>query len=146
MVTGTELKKQQHCFLRHAGRSQSAPSAIVPQSQGGSRWPLAIRIRQDASVTTAKPAIAVARDQVIYRVAGHPWDEWRTMSTASAEASRQCAARLRILDRPGRSPLADAACPRQRGDRVAATCSMSPKGGGLNRSTQHFILERKDGV
>ena len=34
-----------------------------------------IRIRQDASVTAAEPAIAVARDQVIDRVADHPWDE-----------------------------------------------------------------------
>src|SRR6266478_9403027 len=40
----------------------------------GSRWPRTIRIRQDASVTTAEPAIAVARDQVIDRVADHPWD------------------------------------------------------------------------
>jgi hypothetical protein len=31
--------------------------------------------RQDASVTTAEPAIAVARDQIIDRVADHPWDE-----------------------------------------------------------------------
>jgi hypothetical protein len=37
--------------------------------------PRTIRIRQDASVTTAEPAIAVARDQVIGRVADHPWDE-----------------------------------------------------------------------
>src|ERR1700682_2710913 len=42
---------------------------------GGSRWPRTIRIRQDASVTTAEPAITVARDQVIGRVADHPWDE-----------------------------------------------------------------------
>ena len=41
----------------------------------GSRWPRTIRIRQDASVTTTEPAIAVARDQVIDRVADHPWDE-----------------------------------------------------------------------
>src|SRR5215471_9257398 len=41
----------------------------------GSRWPRTIRIRQDASVTTAEPAIAVARDQVIDRVADLPWDE-----------------------------------------------------------------------
>ena len=34
-----------------------------------------IRIRQHASVTTAEPAIAVARDQVIDRVADHPWYE-----------------------------------------------------------------------
>src|SRR3977135_312644 len=34
-----------------------------------------MRIRQDASVTTAEPTIAVARDQVIGRVADHPWDE-----------------------------------------------------------------------
>ena len=40
-----------------------------------SRWPRTIRIRQDASVTTAEPAIAVARDQVIDRVADHSWDE-----------------------------------------------------------------------
>src|SRR6266852_8162531 len=40
-----------------------------------SRWPRTIRIRRDASVTTAEPAIAVARDQVIDRVADHPWDE-----------------------------------------------------------------------
>ena len=74
-VTGTELKKQQRCFLRHGGRSQPASGAIVPQSRGGSRWPRTIRIRQDASVTTAEPAIAVARDQIIDRVADHPWDE-----------------------------------------------------------------------
>src|SRR5262245_100973 len=42
---------------------------------GGSRWPRTIRIRQHASVTTAEPAIAVARDQVIGRVADHPWHE-----------------------------------------------------------------------
>jgi hypothetical protein len=46
---------------------------LPPSSQ--SRWPRTIRIRQDASVTTAKPAIAIARDQVIDRVANHPWDE-----------------------------------------------------------------------
>ena len=40
-----------------------------------SRWPRTIRIRQDASVTTAEPAIAVTRDQVIDRIADHPWDE-----------------------------------------------------------------------
>ena len=55
--------------------SQPAPGAIVPLSRGGSRWPQTIRIRQDASVTTAEPAIAVARDQVIDRIADHPWDE-----------------------------------------------------------------------
>src|SRR3981081_419837 len=74
-LTGTELKKQQRCFLRHAGRSQPAPGAIVPPSRGGSRWPRTIRIRQDTSVTTAEPAIAVARAHVIARVADHPWDE-----------------------------------------------------------------------
>ena len=56
-------------------RGQPAPSAILPQSRHGSPWPRAIRIRQDASVTTAEPAIAVARDQVIDRIADHPWDE-----------------------------------------------------------------------
>jgi hypothetical protein len=40
-----------------------------------SRWPRTIRIRKDASVTTAKPAIAVARDQVVNRVADQPRDE-----------------------------------------------------------------------
>jgi len=34
-----------------------------------------IRIRHDASVTAAEPGIAVARDQVIDRVADHRWDE-----------------------------------------------------------------------
>ena len=43
--------------------------------RGDSRWPRTIQIRQDASVTTTEPAIAVARDQVIDRVADHPWDE-----------------------------------------------------------------------
>jgi hypothetical protein len=37
----------------------SSPGAIIPPSRGGSRWPRTIRIRQDASVTTAEPAIAV---------------------------------------------------------------------------------------
>ena len=49
--------------------------AIFPQSRGVSRWPRTIRIREDASVTTAEPAIAVTRDQVIDRVADRPWDE-----------------------------------------------------------------------
>ena len=76
MVTGTELKSSNTAsfVMPAAVNRRQAPS--FPQSQGGSRWPRAIRIQQDASVTTAKPAIAVARDQVIYRVAGHPWDEW----------------------------------------------------------------------
>ena len=47
----------------------------VPQSRGGSRWPGTIRIRQHASVTTAEPAVAVARNHVIDRVAYHSWDE-----------------------------------------------------------------------
>jgi hypothetical protein len=46
----------------------TSPKATSP-------WPRAIRIRQDASVTTAEPAIAVARDQVIDRVADCPRDE-----------------------------------------------------------------------
>src|SRR5262249_3824794 len=49
--------------------------AIVSQPRGGLRWPRTIRIRQDASVTTTEPVIAIARDPVIDRVAGHPWDE-----------------------------------------------------------------------
>jgi len=55
-----------------------------------SRWPRTIRIRQDASVTTAKPAIAVARDQVVDRVADQPRDRVEDpVSTASAEARAQ---------------------------------------------------------
>src|SRR5262245_35040637 len=54
---------------------RSSLSAIVPQSRGCSRWPRTIRILQDASVTTAEPTIAVARNQLIDRVADHPWDE-----------------------------------------------------------------------
>src|SRR5260370_31753410 len=69
------VEKQQRRFSRHAARSQPAPGAIVPQSRDGSRWPRTIRIQQDASVTTAEPAISVARDQVIDPVADHPWDE-----------------------------------------------------------------------
>src|ERR1700730_17138092 len=46
-----------------------------PAISGGSQRPRTIRIRQDASVTTAEPAIAVACDQVIDRVANRPWDE-----------------------------------------------------------------------
>src|ERR1700675_1050460 len=91
-------------ILRHAGRSQPAPGAIVPPTRGGSRWPRTIRIRQDASVTTAKPAIAVARDQVIDRVADHPWDELEDPCPPPARKLTQCAARPRILHRPGRSP------------------------------------------
>src|SRR3984893_10073313 len=60
---------------RQVTHVSSSPGAIIPPSRGGSRWPRTIRIRQDASVTTAEPAIAVARDQVIDRVADHPWDE-----------------------------------------------------------------------
>src|SRR4029077_9527937 len=56
-----------------AANPRQAPSS--PQFRGGSRWPRTIRIRQDASVPTAEPAIAVARDQIIDRVADHPWGE-----------------------------------------------------------------------
>jgi hypothetical protein len=63
------------------GRAASQACQLLTQAplsrhpRGGSRWPRTIRIRQDATVTTAEPAIAVARDQVIERVADHPWDE-----------------------------------------------------------------------
>ena len=55
-----------------AANQRQAPSS---RSLGGARWPRTIRIRQDASVTTAEPAITVARDQIIDRVADHPRDE-----------------------------------------------------------------------
>src|SRR5467141_5099636 len=74
-VTGTELNcSNAASFVMPAAANQrQAPSS---RSFGdGSRWPRTMRIRQDASVTTAEPAIAVARDQVIGRVADHPWDE-----------------------------------------------------------------------
>jgi hypothetical protein len=51
------------------------PCRFVLQSRRGSRWPRTIRIRQDASVTTAEPTIAVARDPVIDCVADRPWDK-----------------------------------------------------------------------
>src|SRR5881628_2472478 len=71
-VTGTELKSSNVAsFVMPAAANQRQ----APSSRGGSRWPRTIRIRQDASVTTAEPAIAVARDQVIDRVADRPWDE-----------------------------------------------------------------------
>ena len=57
------------------GRSQPAPGVLVLQFWGVSRWPRTIRIRQDASVTTAEPAIAVACDQVIDCVADRPGDK-----------------------------------------------------------------------
>ena len=91
----------------------NAASFVVPAAANQRQTPSSrsfgavrtIQIRQDASVTTAEPAIAVARDQVIDRIADHPWDELEDpMSTASAEARAQCAARPRILNRPGRSP------------------------------------------
>src|SRR5260370_21387752 len=74
-VIRTELKSSNAgSFVMPAAANQrQAPSSRRPG--GGSRWPRTIRIRLDASVTTAEPAIAVARDQVIDRVADHPWDE-----------------------------------------------------------------------
>src|SRR5207247_612533 len=72
-----------------SGRSRAARSSPVTFRRFGraintdevfgthnsSRRPRTIRIRQDSSVTTTEPAIAVARDQVIDRVADHPWEE-----------------------------------------------------------------------
>src|SRR6266481_1554604 len=55
--------------------AEERPPIQTSRSRARSRWPRTIRIRQDASVTTAKPAIAVARDQIIDRVADQPWDE-----------------------------------------------------------------------
>jgi pimeloyl-ACP methyl ester carboxylesterase len=56
----------------HTAAGQVSASSAV---SGGSRWPGTIRIRQHASFTTAEPAVAVARNQVIDRVAYHSWDE-----------------------------------------------------------------------
>jgi hypothetical protein len=50
-------------------------NAVFRSLGGGSRWPRTIRIRQDASLTTAEPAIAVAHDQIMDRIAYNPWDE-----------------------------------------------------------------------
>ncbi|SRR6266851_7697776 len=73
-VTGTDLKNSNAAsFVMPAAADQR--EAIVPQFRGDSQWPRTIRIRQDASVTTAEPAIAVARDQIIDRVADPPWNE-----------------------------------------------------------------------
>jgi hypothetical protein len=57
------------------GVFQLIPCRFVPQSRRGSRWPRTIQIRQDASVTTAEPTIAVARDPVIDCVADRPRDK-----------------------------------------------------------------------
>src|SRR5215467_297109 len=70
VIGGWDFKAQ-----RVRGLRCERQGAIVPQPRGGSRWPRTIRIRQDASVTTTEPVIAVARDPVIDRVADHPWDE-----------------------------------------------------------------------
>src|SRR6266481_3448917 len=74
-VTGTELKSSNAAsFVMPAAANQrQAPSSR--SLSGRSRWPRTIRIRRDASVTTAEPAIAVACDQIVDRVADHPWDE-----------------------------------------------------------------------
>jgi hypothetical protein len=58
--------------MRDRPQPQDRQNAFIAQI---AQWPRTIRIRQDASVTTAKPAIAVARDQVIDRVADQPRDE-----------------------------------------------------------------------
>jgi hypothetical protein len=57
------------------------------------------------SVTTAEPAIAVARDQVIDRVADHPWDEVEDPCpppARSSRATRSAASDLHSLDRSPR--------------------------------------------
>ena len=70
------IKSGDHSALLSSATSRlKRKGAIFPQSRGVSRWPRTIRIREDASVTTAEPAIAVTRDQVIDRVADRPWDE-----------------------------------------------------------------------
>jgi hypothetical protein len=76
--TDYELKSSNAAFLvmLPAANQRHAPS--YPQSRGGSRWPRTIRIRQDASVTTAEPAIAVARDQVIDHVRITRGMKWKT--------------------------------------------------------------------
>src|ERR1700687_1916618 len=71
-VTGTELKSSNAAsFVMPAAANQrQAPSSrCLGAVHDGHET---IRIRQDA---TAEPAIAVAPDQVLGRVADHPWDE-----------------------------------------------------------------------
>src|ERR1700730_17228526 len=99
-----EIARQDRAALAWRERAQQVKHVIVPPSRGCSRWPRTIRIRQDARVTTAEPAIAVARDQVIDRVADHPWDELEDPCPVPARKRAQRAARLRILHSPGRSP------------------------------------------
>jgi hypothetical protein len=69
-VIWTELKRRAAAPLLSLCCPQ--PGAIAPQSRGA-RWPRTIRVPQNASVTTAEPA--VARDQVIDRVPDHPWKD-----------------------------------------------------------------------
>ena len=107
-VTGTELKSSNTA-------SFVMPAAVNQRQAPSSRSLRAVHDGYERSefgrmqATTAKPAIAVARDQVIYRVADRPWDELEDPCPLPARKPRaQRAARLRILDRPGRSLLARA--------------------------------------
>src|SRR5262249_29242787 len=56
-------------------RRGQARSRQARSRQARSRWPRTIRSRQHANITPAKPAIAVARDQVVDRVADLARDE-----------------------------------------------------------------------
>src|SRR5262249_49687317 len=58
-----------------SSRLDPALSRQARSQQTRSWWPRTIQIRQHASITAAKPAIAVARDQVINCVADPPRDE-----------------------------------------------------------------------
>src|SRR5262249_4695739 len=58
-----------------SSRLDPALSRQARSHQTRSRWPRTIQIRQHASIAAAKPAIAVARDQVINCVADPPRDE-----------------------------------------------------------------------
>src|SRR3984893_15035805 len=73
-VKWTELKSS-HAASFVMPAAANPRRAVGAQFRRGSRWPPGQLPAQDASVTTAEPAIAVARDQIIDRVADHPWDE-----------------------------------------------------------------------
>ena len=64
----------QHAAERGLQRRSCACSSASALSRKAPP-PEKITFAADTSVTTAEPAIAVARDQVIDRVADHPWDE-----------------------------------------------------------------------
>ena len=141
-VTWTELKSSNAASFAMPAAANQRQARHRPAVSDSSRWPRTIRIRQDASVTTAEPAIAtVARDQIIDRVADHPWDELEDPCPLPARKLARNAQHgfglyIGLAARQGPRPTGSERSENSRGDHVCSRSGSRASIGRIRRRTE----------